>query len=147
MVDWILLPPIMALTLYLFRYASEIFGSAHPMTGLSSRLSVLPSVISTKTLDWILSSPVMTRTIIIVFYGSGYGTFDVKAYIQLDGFHPRWVAVGDFNKDTWLDVVVANAGTNNVGVFSGQCSGTFSSQTTYFTELRSEPYSSCRCRF
>jgi hypothetical protein len=32
------------------------------------------------------------------------------------GSHPHSVAVGDFNNDGNLDLAIANAGTNNVGV-------------------------------
>jgi hypothetical protein len=51
------------------------------------------------------------------------------------------VAVGDFNNDSRLDIVVANSGTNNVGIFLSNGSGTFSNQITYSTGLDSQPYS------
>ncbi|CAF3868932.1 unnamed protein product [Rotaria sp. Silwood1] len=46
---------------------------------------------------------------------------------------PQAIAVGDFNNDNQLDIVVTNAGTNNIGVFLGKNDGTFSNQTTYST--------------
>ncbi|CAF1549090.1 unnamed protein product, partial [Rotaria sp. Silwood1] len=33
---------------------------------------------------------------------------------------PWSVAIGDFNNDTILDIVVANLGSDNVGVFLGR---------------------------
>lgn len=41
------------------------------------------------------------------------------------GTGPTGVAVGDFNKDGHLDVVVTNSGNNNVGVLLGKGDGTF----------------------
>ena len=51
------------------------------------------------------------------------------------------VAVGDFNNDRRLDIVVANYWTNNIGVFLGDGNGTFSSQKTYSTGYNSGPIS------
>ncbi|CAF3204207.1 unnamed protein product [Rotaria socialis] len=42
------------------------------------------------------------------------------------GSYPYSVVVSDFNNDTALDIVVVNEDTNNVGVFLGYGSGTFS---------------------
>jgi hypothetical protein len=79
---------------------------------------------------------------VMVLFGSGYGTFVSQAmYSTGYSSHPCWVAVGDFNNDSRLDIVVANSGTNNVGVFLGNGTGTFSSQITYSTGLGSQPYS------
>jgi hypothetical protein len=79
---------------------------------------------------------------VMVLFGSGYGTFVSQAmYSTGYGSHPCWVAVGDFNNDSRLDIVVANSGTNNVGIFLGNGTGTFSSQITYSTGFGSQPYS------
>ncbi len=51
------------------------------------------------------------------------------------------MAVGDFNNDSRLDIVVANSGASNVSIFLSNGSGTFSSQMTYSTGLDSQPYS------
>jgi hypothetical protein len=51
------------------------------------------------------------------------------------------VAVGDFNNDGRLDIVVANSGTNNVGIFLSNGIGTFSNQTMYSTYGDSQPNS------
>jgi hypothetical protein len=79
---------------------------------------------------------------VMVLFGSGYGTFiSQTTYSTGNDSHPCWVAVGDFNNDSRLDIVVANSGTNNVGIFLSNGSGTFSSQITYSTGLDSQPYS------
>jgi len=54
---------------------------------------------------------------------------------------PYSLAVGDFNNDTNLDIVVANYGSDNVGIFFGWGNGSFASQTTYSTGFDSSPYS------
>ncbi|CAF1558042.1 unnamed protein product [Rotaria magnacalcarata] len=55
--------------------------------------------------------------------------------------YPRSVATGNLNNDTQLDIVVANTGTNTVGIFLGYENGTFQPQTTYSTGFLSQPYS------
>ncbi|CAF1358890.1 unnamed protein product [Rotaria sordida] len=52
---------------------------------------------------------------------------------------PYAVVVGDFNSDSRLDIIVANYGTNNVGVFLGYGNGTFANQQTYSTGDSSRP--------
>lgn len=53
---------------------------------------------------------------------------------------PRYVILGDINNDTWLDIVVANYGTDNVGIFLAMGNGSFISQKTYSTGTDSGPY-------
>ncbi len=55
-------------------------------------------------------------------------------------FDPRSVAVGDFNNDTWLDIVVANNAVNNIAIFLGYGNGTFLTGMTYSTGSDSAPY-------
>ena len=54
---------------------------------------------------------------------------------------PHQVALGTFNKDKYLDLVVANSGTDCVGILLGYGNGTFATQITYSTGLGSRPYS------
>jgi hypothetical protein len=78
----------------------------------------------------------------MILFGSGYGTFvSQTTYSTGNGSQPCWVAVGDFNNDNRLDIVVANSGTNSIGVFLGNGTNTFSSQMSYSTGVRSLPYS------
>ena len=61
-------------------------------------------------------------------------------YLTGTDSQPMSVAVGDLNNDGQLDFVVANGGSDNVGVFLGLGNGTFSSQTTYSTGSGSYPW-------
>lgn len=51
------------------------------------------------------------------------------------------MAVGDFNNDNYLDLVVANSGADNIGIFIGLGNRSFISQITYSTGFGSHPYS------
>jgi hypothetical protein len=53
---------------------------------------------------------------------------------------PRCVAVGDVNNDHQMDIVVANSGTNTIGIFLSKGNGTFADQQIYFTGPESRPY-------
>ncbi|CAF5004630.1 unnamed protein product, partial [Rotaria sp. Silwood1] len=55
-------------------------------------------------------------------------------------YGPRSVAVGDFNNDTWLDMVVANHLVNNIAIYQGYNKGIFSKTIEYSTGTRSTPY-------
>jgi hypothetical protein len=79
---------------------------------------------------------------VMVLFGSGYGTFiSQTTYSTGNDSNPCGVAVGDFNNDNRLDIVVANSGTHNIGIFLSNGTGTFSSQITYSTGIDSQPYS------
>ena len=94
------------------------------------------------TIDWILPSPNAKTCNVGVLLGCGNGTFaNQTTYSTGDGSNPRSVAVGDFNNDTRLDIVVANSGTNNVGILLGYGNGTFANQATFSTGDGSRPYS------
>ncbi|CAF3314411.1 unnamed protein product [Rotaria sp. Silwood2] len=78
--------------------------------------------------------------IIDIFLGYGNGTFTVlMTYSTEIGSHPVSIAISDFNNDNWLDIPVANKGTNNVGVFLGYGNGTFTKQRTYSVGYGSDP--------
>ena len=48
------------------------------------------------------------------------------------GRGPNAIAVGDFNRDGFLDLAIVNANDGTVGIASNQGTGTFAPQVTYF---------------
>ncbi len=73
-----------------------------------------------------------------ILLGYANGTFrNVTMYSTGNGSLPCSIAVGDFNKDNLIDIVVANSGSKNIGIFSGIGNGTFSLQATYSTGIKS----------
>ncbi|CAF1613178.1 unnamed protein product, partial [Adineta ricciae] len=63
-----------------------------------------------------------------IHLGNGNGVFQ-SATIYSTGYDslPCSLAIGDLNDDNHLDVVVANYGTNNIGIFFGNANGSLSS--------------------
>jgi hypothetical protein len=53
---------------------------------------------------------------------------------------PHSVVIGDFNNDDLPDIVVANSGMNNIGIFLRHVNGTFTDQRNYSTGYDSTPY-------
>ena len=75
-----------------------------------------------------------------IFFGNGNGTFsDQQVFPTGIRSHPKSIAVGSLNSDELLDIVVANYGTNNVGVFQNLGNGTFAEQKIYIMDNAS-PY-------
>ncbi len=73
--------------------------------------------------------------------GLGNESFiNIRTFSVGNNTAPKSVAIGDFNNDNQLDIVVANSGTNTVGVFLGFGNGTFPVITTYRTGDGSKPY-------
>ena len=62
--------------------------------------------------------------IVSVSLGNGDGTFQPPVNYTV-GVYPWSVAVGDLNRDGTLDLVVANAGDNDVSILLGNGDGTF----------------------
>jgi hypothetical protein len=76
-----------------------------------------------------------------IFLGYGNGSFRVQTNLSSgNGSGPQSVAVGDFNDDSLLDIAVANANSDNVGLFLGYGNGTFRVQTTFSTGNGSSPW-------
>jgi hypothetical protein len=81
-------------------------------------------------------------TTVGVFINTGTGTFLAQVtYSTGAASTPRSVAVADVNSDNKPDIVVANSGTVNVGVFLNAGTGTFLAQTNYSTGAGSGPRS------
>jgi hypothetical protein len=77
-----------------------------------------------------------------IFHGYGNGSFlNQRMYSTGSGSYPYSVAVGDFNNDTILDIIVANYGTNNLCVLLGLGNGTFASLILFSMNYGSHPFS------
>ena len=77
-----------------------------------------------------------------IFLGHGNISFTNQVtYSTGEYSFPYSVAAGDLNNDNRLDIVVANYGSDNIGIFLGYGNGSFANQTTYFLPLKSSPYS------
>ncbi|CAF3715826.1 unnamed protein product [Rotaria socialis] len=55
-------------------------------------------------------------------------------------YGPRSVAVGDFNNDSWPDMVIANRVVNSIAIYIGQNGTSFSTPIQYSTGNGSTPY-------
>ncbi|CAF1220352.1 unnamed protein product [Rotaria sp. Silwood1] len=115
--------------------------TTYPTGGLSDPYSVVVGDFDNDTwLDVIVANYKSDE--IAVFLGQGNGNFDArKTYSTGSGSMPESIAVGDFNSDHRLDIVVANTGTDNIGIFLGYDNGAFLNQTTYQTGTNSKPSS------
>jgi hypothetical protein len=67
--------------------------------------------------------------ILLKIYSTGYDSI------------PNSLSIADLNNDYQLDIVVANSGTHNIGLFVGYGNGTFKDQKIYSTSFRSNPLS------
>ena len=77
-----------------------------------------------------------------VFLNRGNGTFLAQtAYTTGGGSNPRSVALTDVNGDNRLDIIVANDGTDNVGVLINRGNGTFLAQASLPALTNSGPRS------
>ena len=75
-----------------------------------------------------------------IFYGHGNGTFKNQTIHSTGaGSSPRSLAVGDFNKDTFIDIAVINRASEKLGIFFGQANGTFDPMVSYPTGNQSSP--------
>ncbi|CAF1439998.1 unnamed protein product, partial [Adineta ricciae] len=76
-----------------------------------------------------------------IFFGSGHGSFNTMiTYPTGTNSGPFLVAIGDFNNDNQLDMVVTNSFVNTIGIFQGNVNGTFLLTSTYFTGDRASPH-------
>jgi hypothetical protein len=77
-----------------------------------------------------------------IFLGYGDGTFaSQQTYSTVNDSNPISIAIGDFNDDQYVDIVVANSNTNNIGMLFGLGQGTFGIVQTYSTGTDSGPTS------
>ncbi|UJR34157.1 hypothetical protein I4U23_021564 [Adineta vaga] len=79
---------------------------------------------------------------ICIFFGNQQNSFDSRqTYSTASNSNPYFLTIDDVNNDQQLDIIVANYGTNNIGIFLGFGNKTFSKQITYSTGSRTSPRS------
>ncbi|CAF4317571.1 unnamed protein product, partial [Adineta steineri] len=80
---------------------------------------------------------------IVVLLGYGSGSFGPPIINELESviFFASWIDAVDINDDGYLDVIVTNAGLDNVAVLLGKGDGTFQPSMTFSTGLTTAPYS------
>ena len=76
-----------------------------------------------------------------VFLGYGNGSFSSQKTFTTGSYsQPYSVAIGDFNGDTFTDIIVANHGIHNVGVLLGYGNGKFGDTKMFTIGLESLPF-------
>ena len=76
-----------------------------------------------------------------ILFGGPHRNFNYTQICPTEyGASPYSVAVSDFNNDSYLDIVVANSGTDNIVILLGDGTGKFINGKTYLTGIRSRPY-------
>ena len=127
----------------LFRNGYQSFGgyTSLPYANNSEPSSVTVAYLNNDTyLDIIIAN--LGNDSVGVLHGHGDGTFaETQTYSTGDATQPSSVAVGDFNHDTLLDIVVANSHSNSIGILLGSKNGSFHNATTFSTGIASNPVS------
>ncbi|CAF1023077.1 unnamed protein product [Adineta steineri] len=77
-----------------------------------------------------------------IFLGYGDGTFAPQRLFSTGyGSFPNSITFGDLDNDRQAEIVVANYGTNSLGIFFISYQANFQSQTNYLTGSNTHPYS------
>ncbi|CAF1689044.1 unnamed protein product, partial [Adineta ricciae] len=75
-----------------------------------------------------------------IFIGNGKGDF--QKYLSLStGYDssPYSLMIKNLNNDQYFDLIVANSGTNHIGIFFGKTNGTFNDEIMLNTGVNSHP--------
>ena len=97
-------------------------------------------MISTMILDWISLLPTLGDNTVSVLLQLNRGALrKTITYASGGASRLRCVALADMNNDTQLDIVVANYGTDNIGILLGYGNGTFRNQLLIDTGSNSHP--------
>ncbi|CAF1065961.1 unnamed protein product [Rotaria sordida] len=109
-------------------------GASHPVSIAVGDLN------NDHWLDIVVANNGTNNIGILLGYENGSFGDPITYFTGYDSF-PHFIAIDDLNNDHNLDIVVANYGTNNVGVFLGYGNGNFTPQIIYSTSPQSGPYS------
>ncbi|CAF4692465.1 unnamed protein product, partial [Rotaria socialis] len=92
------------------------------VSGSEPRAVALGDVNNDHLLDIVAANSGTDSIGVFLSLSNGYFT-DQQTYSTGHGSHPTSLVLTDFNNDTYLDVAVANYGTNNIGIFLGNKTG------------------------
>ncbi|CAM4815669.1 unnamed protein product [Rotaria magnacalcarata] len=86
---------------------------------------------------------ILNNSSVGILLGYGNGTFReiIKYPMQTNATDLNFIAIGDFNGDKQLDLVVVDATARIIGIFLGHGDGIFSHVSTYSTGFWSDPSS------
>ncbi|CAF5054159.1 unnamed protein product [Rotaria sp. Silwood1] len=91
-------------------------------------------------LDMVVANSYSNTVSVLLRYDRG-ALANETTFSSGDGSRLQSVVVFDLNNDSFLDIVVANDGTNNIGVLLGNGNGTFRDQLKFSTGVHSHPHS------
>ncbi|CAF1468361.1 unnamed protein product, partial [Adineta steineri] len=83
-----------------------------------------------------------TKFCVDVMFGYNNGSFEASLILSTGIYsYPSSVVANDFNRDRYLDIVVANTGNHNIGVFLGNGDRSFQAQMIFTTTASYPPVS------
>ncbi|CAF1501646.1 unnamed protein product, partial [Adineta ricciae] len=110
------------------------------VTGSSARFTAITDLNNDKQLDLIVIN--LGEGTLVTMFGCSNLVFRKQTKLLTgNNSRSRAFVIDDFNNDNHIDVIVANSGTDNIGVFLGYGNFSFTNQKTYSTGLNSSPYS------
>ncbi|CAF1230221.1 unnamed protein product [Rotaria sordida] len=127
--------------LFGYNYATFYNQRAYRAVGnFGSRAAVVGDFNNDKYLD--VAVVFYTTNNLGIFLGDGNGSFNALLIFSTTmNSNPYSLVVSDVNMDGRLDVIVANVGTNNIGIFLGYGNGSFADVMTLSTGTNSKPWS------
>ncbi|CAF3851063.1 unnamed protein product [Rotaria sp. Silwood1] len=110
-------------------------------TGSSRPIAIIGAHFNNDTLLDIAIANYGNHSISILYqYGNGSFSLPITYPTGYDSL-PSSLAAGDFNNDNYLDLAIANYGTNNIVILFGNSNSTFAKQITISTGIDSQPHS------
>ncbi|CAF1446778.1 unnamed protein product [Adineta steineri] len=83
-----------------------------------------------------------TEFCVDVMFGYNNGSFEASLILSTGIYsYPSSIVANDFNRDRYLDIVVANTGNHNIGVFLGNGDRSFQAQMIFTTTASYPPVS------
>ncbi|CAF4938042.1 unnamed protein product, partial [Rotaria sp. Silwood1] len=108
--------------------------------GSSPRSVSIGDINNDTRLDIVVANGGSNDVSVLLQYNRGAITYEMSL-APGGGSSLRYVVIGDLNNDTNLDIILANYGTNNIGVLFGYGNGSFENQMMLSTGMNSQPIS------